>query len=769
MRITLATVIMGVSGLVAQVLLIRELLIVFSGNEFSLGIILGNWLVFEALGSFVLGRRAADLKDAPKVFFIVTFLFCIFLLAGILATRSVKNVLGISISENVPLLPIFYSSLIVLSPVSFFHGALFPITCQLYSATAEDPSSSPGRVYGLETIGTVLGGLISSLFLIQHLNSFETTCILALVNLAVGASIWIFGTMKTPKKGDWITAGSAFAMFLGLTSVIENIDEFSISVQWKGHNVIHYQNSYYGNICVIENEGQYIFLQDGVPGLIIPFPDMPSIEEFVHIPLLAHPHPRNLFIVSGGAGGVINEVLKHPTVENIEYAELDPLLLELLKKFPTSLTESELNDPRVRVEHQDGRLLLRKTENLYDLIMIGIGEPSTLQSNRLFTQEFFTIAKGKLRRDGILVLTLPGSLTHRDQGLRDLNSSIFHTLKRVFYRVRVLPGSGSNLFLASDSTDILSFNKERLLERLRERSIGTETAIPWYIEQKLHEGWEKWFSRFIREGSAKINSDLAPVGVFYWSWHWNAVFAPTLSSIFSVLRGMDAFGIIGGLGLLVMFVIVFRGKIASSATRASALTITTTGICGMMLELLVLFLFQCFYGYVFWWIGILMSTFMAGAALGAIGMVKLHRSPERSLGLLLKFEVGMVIFFLALALILSIQGLSLELSRVGELAKGIVLLISFLGGAAVGAEFPLANALWGEHGKDPMEAGGFLYACDLLGGWAGGAIGGAFLLPILGAPGTCLAMGLSKIMSVVVLATVSSSGIVGSGGGGTRA
>lgn len=172
-----------------------------------------------------------------------------------------------------------------------------------------------------------------------------------------------------------------------------------------------------------------------------------------------------------------------------------------------------------------------------------------------------------------------------------------------------------------------------------------------------------------------------------------------------------------------------------------------------MLELLVLFLFQCFYGYVFWWIGILMSTFMAGAALGAIGILRLHKSPERSLGLLLKFEVGMVVSFLAFAYVLSIEGISLRLSKEGELAKGILIFISFLGGAVVGAEFPLANALWSEGSRDPMEAGGLLYACDLLGGWVGGAIGGALLLPILGASGTCLAMGLSKIVSAVVLGT----------------
>ena len=57
-RFSVAILVKGFSGLVAQILLLRELLIVFSGNELSIGIILANWLILGAFGSYVLGRRA---------------------------------------------------------------------------------------------------------------------------------------------------------------------------------------------------------------------------------------------------------------------------------------------------------------------------------------------------------------------------------------------------------------------------------------------------------------------------------------------------------------------------------------------------------------------------------------------------------------------------------------------------------------------------------------------------------------------------------------
>ncbi len=113
---------------------------------------------------------------------------------------------------------------------------------------------------------------------------------------------------------------------------------------------------------------------------------------------------------------MIYEALKHPSVEAVEYEELDPLLIELIRKFSTSLTESELNDRRVRIQYIDGRMYLQTARRTYDLILVGITEPSTLQTNRFFTREFFQLARARLNRGGILVLGLPGSLTYTTGG-----------------------------------------------------------------------------------------------------------------------------------------------------------------------------------------------------------------------------------------------------------------------------------------------------------------------------------------------------------------
>ena len=62
MKILGAVVLTGASGLVAQVIILRELLTRFQGNELSLGIILGNWLLLEAIGSIIGGKKVEHIQ-----------------------------------------------------------------------------------------------------------------------------------------------------------------------------------------------------------------------------------------------------------------------------------------------------------------------------------------------------------------------------------------------------------------------------------------------------------------------------------------------------------------------------------------------------------------------------------------------------------------------------------------------------------------------------------------------------------------------------------
>ncbi len=755
-HISVALLIKGFSGLVAQIVLLRELLIVYSGNELSIGIILANWLILGALGSYVLGRRVERSRYQLEAFAVITVLFSLSLLASIYLARILKGVMGISIGESVGFFPMLFSSFLVLSVVCVLQGALFTYGCKIYSRYSSPAASSIGRVYVYETVGTIVGGIACTYFLVPYFNSFEVGTALALLNfiicLVLLAPSWRIGLIQravVAALGVLIVCSS----YLLFTGQADKLHHHSIDAQWKNQNIVHYQNSQYGNLSVIENEGQYAFFIDGIPNLITPIPDMPSLEKFVHLPLLAHPSPASLLILGGGAGGMISEALKHPSIEAIEYAELDPLLLHLLRKFRTPLTESELNDRRVNIKHVDGRLLLKQTKNKYDVVFVGIQEPSNLQANRFFTREFFSLAKERLNEGGILVLGLPGSLTFINEELRDLNGSIFSTLESVFSYIRVISGDGRNLFLSSDSREVTQADRAQIIERLLQRNIATDVMVPWHIENKLHDGWQDWFSDFIEGSSQKINSDFKPLGLFYSLSHWNAVYAPSLRGIFSQFEKVNLKTVTFLSVTLILLYILFRRRNRQSLQSGISFSIVTTGFAGMMFDLVVIFAFQSIYGYVFSWIGILVASFMAGAACGAMLITAFLPRINDYLRAFTAIELAIICFAIGLPVVfLAVPTYPGDPAAVIYF-KILFLAISFVSGFLTGSQFPLANHLYLNKSKSLSKTAGLLYAADLLGGWFGGIMGAVLLLPVLGLTGTCITVALVKLISFTVIFT----------------
>ena len=758
-RIFIAILAMGFSGIVAEVLLLRELLIVFSGNELCIGIIFANWLILEAFGCFFLGRIAEKSKYTLETFTVISILFSFSLFTAIFLTRIMKRVIGIAIGESIGFVPMLYSSFLILFPVSILHGALFPLCCRMYFMFSGQDESSAGKVYAYETVGTIIGGIVCTYLFIPYLHTFQASIVLAILNvivcLVVLASSWKIGLFQKTVL-VFLSVLLFFSGFVVFTGHMDRLHHHSIQTQWKNLNIVHYQNSQYGNICVIENEGQYIFFQDGIPDIITPIPDLAFIEEFVHLTLLAHPEPAKLLILSGGAGGIIKEAFKHPSIETIEYAELDPLLLDLLRKFPTPLTESELNDSRVKITHVDGLLFLKTTQNKYDLIFIGIMEPSNLQANRFFTKEFFSLVKKRLNKGGILVLGLPGSLMYVNEELKNLNSCIFHTLKRVFSYIRVIPGDGKNLFLSSDSQDISTIDRKQIIERLYLRNIRANVIVPWHLEKKLHHGWQDWFSRFLEGSSQKINSDFKPLGLFYSITHWNALYAPSLSGLFSQFERINLRIIVLLFVFFLLLYVVFRLKHRRSFQAGIPLSIITTGFAGMIFSLMIIFTFQSMYGYVFSWIGLLVSFFMAGAACGAMLATKVLTQIKNCFRLFIKIDLAIICFSFGWPFIFLAVQAYLDSPDVFVFFKMLFLIIACICGLLIGSQFPLANRIYLRSSTSLSETAGLLYASDLLGGWFGGIVGAVVLLPVLGLTGTCITVGLLKLTSFIVLTTQSS-------------
>jgi len=750
-RTLFAILIMGFSGIVAQVLLLRELLITFQGNELSIGIILANWLLLEASGAYFLGKNIAHRRYKIEMFVFFQILFSIFFPIAIYLSRTIKVIIGVASGEALGIVPMVFSSFIVLLLVSVTHGALFTFGCSIYDVMNKPSrgAASIGRVYIYETIGTLIGGIIFTYMLIVYFNSVQISLGIAVLNLIM--CILLLGRFWLSAINIAKILGFVSFLFLFLFSFLmfsngaDILQEYSIKQQWRGQDVLHYQNSIYGNVVVTVREEQYTFFSDGIPIITTPTPDIAFTEEFIHLPMLYHPAPRNVLIISSGAGGVIHEVLKHP-VERIDYVELDPLLLDMVKKFSTPLTDSELTSSKLNVHYVDGRYFIKESSHSYDLIFLGLSNPQDLQVNRLFTREFFFSVKKRLEDEGILVVHLPGSLTYIGEELKNLNRCIFNTLNDVFSYIEIIPGDGTNLYLVSQSEGISLLKPQDIIQRLADRGIETRLLTPYHIAYKLNPRWRDWLLTSLEHATEKINRDFHPLGVFYSLAYWNALFSPSLRGFFNSFEKMTLPMFIFVFLALMLVLFITRKRYQGIVQVSIPMCIATTGFAGMVFNLVLIFAFQTLYGYVFSWIGIIVSALMVGVAVGGYFSTSLLVKRTRYLTLFSGTEIAIILF----SIILPFAFLK---SDVLSTRPVLFLPLAFISGLLIGLEFPLANKIHlSTRGSSELSStAGLLYGADLIGGWFGGVLGGVMLLPVLGLAGTCVVVCMFKLSTFILL------------------
>jgi spermidine synthase len=507
--------------------------------------------------------------------------------------------------------------------------------------------------------------------------------------------------------------------------------------------VATYKNSIYSNLAVIKSKNQYTFYSDGIPIITTPIPDITLIEEMVHFTMLAHPNPKNILILCGGAGGIIKELLKYP-VSKITYTELDPLLIKLTKDFPTDLTQEELHERQVVIKYIDGRRFLRLSQERFDVIILNLPMPSTLQLNRLYTKEFFQNIKSVLTEGGIFSLSLPGSSSYINPQMQKLNGSILNTLKDVFY-TKVIPGD-TNIYLSSASA--FEVSPQIYLERMTQHNISTKLINKFHLKYRLNPHWQDWFYDSLSNyKQIRKNSDLLPSATFYSIAYWDTAFSPHLRRFFTILDRINFRQLLLGVLLLGLGLFLLKQFIFSKMGGAIGFSIFTTGFTGMSLNLILIYAYQSFYGFVFSHLALLVTSFMAGLTLGGLSMTKRLERIKNDIISFSKIEFSFIVFSLVIGLFL------FYLNRLPAFTFAFIFfLLSTVCGYLVGLEFPLANKIYCLD-KAYTKTAGILYGLDLFGACIASICISIFLVPVVGILNTCALLSVLKIFSLIFVIT----------------
>ena len=186
---------------------------------------------------------------------------------------------------------------------------------------------------------------------------------------------------------------------MGIWFTEKQTDHFGITM--KINKTLHTEQTDFQKLDMVETEewGNMLLLDDMV--MTSEKDEFVYHEMVAHIPLFTHPNPEYVLVVGGGDGGVIREVLKHPSVKKATLVDIDGKVIEYSKQFLPSIA-GKLEDPRVDVQVGDGFMHIAEAESQYDVIMVDSTEPVGPAVN-LFTKGFYAGISKALKEDGLFV------------------------------------------------------------------------------------------------------------------------------------------------------------------------------------------------------------------------------------------------------------------------------------------------------------------------------------------------------------------------------
>ncbi|MCL5097663.1 MAG: hypothetical protein M1608_09075 [Candidatus Omnitrophica bacterium] len=369
---------LGISCMMTQLALMREMLEVFGGNEMVLGILLGNWLLLSGIGAG-LGRMADRLKNPIRFLVVAQILVAILPLVQVFLLRTIRN-LVFTPGAQIGVLETVASSFLLLSPYCLLSGVFLILVCSILSAKEE--AKGIGRVYQADCLGSLAGGILFSFVLVQLWDHLRLLTFPAMLNLAAAWLIichWnkdyrvIAGNdtgverpsgpasphprrasravdawaLNAPKRAWTASVGVTAAFILGL-ALFTNLDAYSTALQYPGQNLLITVQSPYGKLVLTESGGQLNFFENGLP--IASTQDRARVEESVHYAMSQRPDARWVLLLFNGIWGTAKEILQYG-VDKVDYLERDPCLIEAGRKY----LATNLDDQRINLLNADLR------------------------------------------------------------------------------------------------------------------------------------------------------------------------------------------------------------------------------------------------------------------------------------------------------------------------------------------------------------------------------------------------------------------------------
>jgi len=293
-------------------------------------------------------------------------------------------------------------------PCALF-GAAFPVAVQLMARHAGGAVPAAAAVYAWNTVGAVLGAVLTGFVVLPRLG-IQGTLVAAAAVHALAAAVALAGGSPARR---WAAASLLAAFALGgvalppwdrelLSGGVYKYAVYAapgrIEEELRAGELVYYREGAEVTVSVKRVGGTLSLAVDGKVDATSGG-DMLTQRLLAHLPLLLHPDPREACVIGLGSGVTAGSALAHP-LRRLEAVEISPEVTEAARLFGR-FNRGVLDDPRLALRVGDGRNHLLRTGRRYDVIISEPSNPWMAGVSSLFTRDFFALARSRLAPGGL--------------------------------------------------------------------------------------------------------------------------------------------------------------------------------------------------------------------------------------------------------------------------------------------------------------------------------------------------------------------------------
>lgn len=406
----------GFCGLAYEILATRVLGIFLLNSTYSFSSILIIFLLGISIGSFIFTKYLSDKKQLLMILAFAQILIGVYIITlspffndiPVILDPLRRNILRISFFK-VMLPGLILSSILLLIP-AIGMGISFPIVCRLYTSHIQTIGNKVGKIFFVNTLGSITGPLVAGFILIPLLGVSRGIIGIAFITLLLGISlVFFYSDTKQKNMFSIISAGilvfCLLAAYFGITN--SRIHPPSI-FRSKSHvdAIRYYKETSEGTVIVREDKrtGVRALYVNNNAACGVTYDALHVVKMLGHLPFIVNPALRDVCIIGFGIGITTSAVTRHP-VKAIDCIEICPGVKDAASYF-SQYNNNIVSHPKVRFIGGDGRNHLLLTKKKYDLISCDPIHPS-LGCGNLYTKEYFQLCRNHLTNQGVVTQYLP--------------------------------------------------------------------------------------------------------------------------------------------------------------------------------------------------------------------------------------------------------------------------------------------------------------------------------------------------------------------------